>query len=55
MRANVAPKKGSKKLHYGIKWIHNGTCWEPDGLLTNLICKKNAGHGRLYGAHPRVR
>jgi hypothetical protein len=49
------PSVGDLRHDLGIWFRYTGDCWVPDQILKNVITVKNAGHGRLYGAHPVTR
>jgi hypothetical protein len=46
------PQDGDLRQFNGVWFIYRGDCWVLDQLLQNVITVKNAGAGRIYGAHP---
>jgi len=50
--SSVSPNVGDLRHDFGIWFVYTGLSWVPDRILKNVITTKNAGAGRLYGAHP---
>ena len=49
------PSNGDLKHDLGIWFRYSDGYWMPDQILKNVITVKNAGAGRIYGAHPVTR
>ena len=43
------------KYFYGKRFVKYHGCWLLDEVCGNVITVKNAGAGRIYGAHPVTR